>query len=251
MMRSPIHAVLPRRVHELLSQILLKADMVSAARKDRASVFSEIYRRRKWGVGPTAFFSGSGSEDVSSQQYIAYARRFIADNDIKSVVDLGCGDFQVGRQIIGDDVEYHGCDVVAELIEFNNARYGGSNVRFSRRDIVTDPLPDGELCLVRQVFQHLPNVDIKRVLNKLDKFRFVLVTDEQIKGDDGFANKDINAFHGTRRLFGQGVKLERPPFAEAVKVVLECDHPGTYGAQYQAYLRTVLIDDAARRWPGR
>ena len=245
-MTSLIPAMLPRRVHRLLNQIRLRAEMGVAARKDRASVFSDIYRWGKWGGGPTAFFSGSGSDDTGAERYVTYVRRFIADNGIKCVLDLGCGDFRVGRQIVAEDFNYHGCDVVRELIDFNNARYARSNVRFSCLDIVTESLPDGELCMVRQVFQHLPNRDIKQVLGKLRKFRFALVTDEQIKGDDAAVNKDIQAFHGTRRMFGQGVKLERSPFDEKIEVVLEYDHPGSYGATHQAYMRTVLIDNAVR-----
>lgn len=51
--------------------------------------FEEIYATNEWGHG-----SGEGSLPVHTRGYVAFLQAFLAEKNITSVVDMGCGDWQ-------------------------------------------------------------------------------------------------------------------------------------------------------------
>jgi SAM-dependent methyltransferase len=132
-------------------------------------VFSRIYRSKAWGSHPDRpFCSGEGSirEDIVGP-YCDKVRDFIQTRNIRHVVDLGCGDFGVGSRLLAPNLRYTATDIVRELVEDNRKRFAGLSVDFKCMNIINEELPEGELCLVRQVLQHLSNAEILRILNKL------------------------------------------------------------------------------------
>ena len=54
-------------------------------------------------------------------------------------VDLGCGDFRVGRQLLPLCSGYIGVDIVKPLICRNQEKYGNATTRFMHLDIVIRP----------------------------------------------------------------------------------------------------------------
>ena len=43
--------------------------------------------------------SGGGSDlDYNKDTYVPFLKKFIVDNNIKNIVDLGCGDFEVSSK---------------------------------------------------------------------------------------------------------------------------------------------------------
>ena len=69
------------------------------------------------------------------------------------MIDLGCGDFRVGRRLmaLAPSIDYVGVDVVPELIADNTRRYAGPRVSFRQADITADALPSGDICLIRNL----------------------------------------------------------------------------------------------------
>ena len=176
--------------------------------------FAEIYRSREWGSRQDArFCSGNGSmrEDVVGP-YCHQVEAFIRANDIRAIVDLGCGDFMVGSRLLDPLRDYTAIDIVAELLEENRRRYAGMPVTFLCRDIVSDELPDADLCLVRQVLQHLSNAEILHILPKLTKYRYTIVTEHVYTGRGLRPNLDKPHGPGTRIPRRSGVFLECHPF---------------------------------------
>jgi SAM-dependent methyltransferase len=239
--KSNLKSIVPPSIRHMIAEIRLRRDMRRAEGKARSAVFSEIYERNLWGGDPGTFSSGSGSKDDVIGPYIDAVTSLMRAERVDRVVDLGCGDFRVGRHLVSPAVSYVGCDVFPGIVDRNNAAYSADNVEFRVVDIVTDSLPDGDLCVIRQVFQHLSNDDIMLVLRKTVQYPLVLITDEQVHGDDAATNPDIAAFHGTRRLFGGGLRLERAPFNQKIEVVLDHSSGLNYGSATATYLRTVLI----------
>jgi Methyltransferase domain len=233
--------LLPSVVIDRLRRHRLKRDMQRSRTMTRATIFTDIYRNNLWDGLPGEYSSGTGSQDDVIGAYVDLVRRLIKEENVMTIADLGCGDFKVGRRIASPEVAYTGCDVVPELIDRNIKAFGRSGVSFRVTDLVTDPLPDADLAIIRQVFQHLSNSDVASVLRKARKYRLVLVTDEQIRSDTASANPDMLPYHGTRRAFGSGLKLERAPFHEEIEVMLEHSSGAVYGADTHTYLRTVLI----------
>jgi SAM-dependent methyltransferase len=182
--------------------------------RSAAEIFSEIYRRNMWGGKAGTFYSGPGSDAEFARQFSDVANTLIAERGIKSVVDLGCGDFRVGGQIASAEISYTGVDVVDALIERNRQLFARAGIKFCCMDIIEGDLPGGDLCILRQVLQHLSNAQIARILGKLGRYRFALIGEHhpdptRLKRP----NLDRQAGFDTRVEYGSGVFLELPPFS--------------------------------------
>jgi hypothetical protein len=202
--------------------------------KTAAETFSEIYRAGLWVGG-----SGAGSKERFAAQYAEAIASFARSHSIGSVVDIGCGDFVVGQKLVDSGLGYWGVDVVAALIDEHNARFEREGVRFSCVDVIREAPPFGELCLIRQVLQHLSNNEISQVLLNCRNFRYVLVTEHLPIGQHVMPNRDKTHGPDTRLdyLPRSGVFLECPPFSINTETVFEFPY------QDQEILRTVLIQN--------
>lgn len=218
-------------------------------RRPRADVFAGVYRSNLWGGNPGEFYSGDGSLPLFAEPYCAYLREFIVSLGCQrvTVVDLGCGDFRVGAQLVSSvadrghvRIEYVGVDVVEALIERNRRRHAAPNVTFACADIVADELPAGDVCLVRQVLQHLSNAEIQRILPKLARYPHVFVTEHfPSPGAALVPNRDKPHGSEIRVEHDSAVCLDQPPFGlERVELVLT--HPYYDWGE----LRTFRIDGA-------
>jgi hypothetical protein len=179
-------------------------------------VFTDIYSNNGWGGASGSFFSGAGSHEATIVgPYLAVMKRDLERIGAASmtVVDLGCGDFSVGRRIAPLCGRYIGVDIVKPLIDHNRKIFGNSSVSFVHANMVTDDLPDGDVCLVRQVFQHLSNDQILAVLPKLDRYRCSFVT-EHHPSETRLRQRNVDKPHGggIRTSERSGVFLDQPPF---------------------------------------
>ena len=64
--------------------------------------FETIYKYNMW-----LFGSGSGSLAINNRPYISFLKDFISNNKIKSVVDIGCGDWQISENINWNNIKYN------------------------------------------------------------------------------------------------------------------------------------------------
>jgi SAM-dependent methyltransferase len=125
------------------------------------SLFTYIYHTHVWGKYPGhKYFSGTGSYPETALPYIEYISKYIKDNKIQSVVDLGCGDFRVSRMINLGEANYLGIDIVKDLISFNQRQFSSQQIQFLHRDIVNDELIGADLCLYNK--EHPPNEEVKK-----------------------------------------------------------------------------------------
>jgi SAM-dependent methyltransferase len=209
-----------------------------------AEAFNQTYRQKLWGyLEGEEFFSGQGSIEEFAKPYTSWLARFITEKKVATVVDLGCGDFRIGRGICAAvSVNYVGVDIVSDLIAYNQSRFGNDDVRFKCADIIEDELPEGDLCLIRQVLQHLSNEQISRVLANCAKFPYLVVTEDVYSGPGVRINLDI--MHGPdNRLFRHsGVFLDRAPFSMRTQNVLEIPCLET-----DSIIRTSLIEGVHNR----
>jgi SAM-dependent methyltransferase len=133
--------------------------------------FQAIYRNQAWGCG-----SGPGSSPANRVEYRAFVERFIEANGVRSVTDLGCGDWQFSRLIDWSQVEYLGLDLVPEVVAQNRNRFAGDNIRFDVFSVI-DNLSGGDLLLSKEVVQHLPNKVVAEYLAIIrQKYKFALLT---------------------------------------------------------------------------
>lgn len=186
------------------------------ADKSPSEVFTDVYQKRLWGAGRDErdFCSGDGSRnDAIVGPYVAAVRRFLSEiRSRPDVVDLGCGDFHVGKQLRDVCGGYIACDIVSDLIARNQRVFGSLGVEFRTVDLTGDELPGGEIALLRQVLQHLSNAQIARILPKLYRYRWLVLTEHLPEKLSFRANRDKPAGPGVRVRHGSGIVLTAPPF---------------------------------------
>ena len=213
------------------------ARLAMSKEQRRRQIFQDIYEEHLWGGGhETRFFSGVGSRGEAMDTYVERMATLIRRHQAELgrspvVVDLGCGDFQVGRALLSrlPDITYIGCDIVPELIAHNNQTYGTDRISFRQVDIVVDPLPAGDICLVRQVLQHLSNEEISGIIKRMGRYKLIYVTEGQPEQRVGPVNPDKAAGAEVRFDWttgrGRGVELDRPPFNANVTEVFRTVAP--------------------------
>ena len=187
------------------------------ARMSLADVFSEIYRRDIW-----SNTSGPGSDERFAAPYAALVLNFIRHTNARSVVDVGCGDFRVGAAIAQSGINYLGVDIVPDLIERNEKQFGGDHISFLRLDATRDRVPYADLCLIRQVFQHLSNDEIQKVIANCRHCRDIIVT-EHIPQNPKVPNLDRPHGPDIRIYDGSGIFLDREPFSIPVEPLLDLE----------------------------
>jgi hypothetical protein len=187
----------------------------AVSQQSLAQVFGSVYRDRRWGGSRgQRFFSGLGSHDPDVvAPYVAAAREYLEEFPGRpDVADLGCGDFNVGRKLRDVCGRYLACDVVAELVAHDAARYAALDVDFRCLDIVDDELPAADVAFIRQVLQHLSNDQIARIVPKLARYGHLIVTEHLPKSASFVPNVDHEHGAGLRLAAGSGVVLTAPPF---------------------------------------
>lgn len=182
------------------------------ARKSPREIFSEIYHRKYWGGTDRDYFSGWGSHSQPLiDAYLSGIKLVLAAMPKATVVDLGCGDFNIGQRVRPLCEAYIACDVVPDLIERNKSKFPG--IDFRCVDILADPLPVGDVALVKEVLQHLNNAQIATFLERAAQYRVLVVT-EHVPAEKFVPNADKATgtgirVHGLKR---SGVDILAPPF---------------------------------------
>ena len=163
----------------------------------RRGIFQTVYNRGVWGKDEASpFYSGLGSNGPAAEFYVEQMAALLSEHAREldrplQVVDIGCGDFRIGKALVErvPELEYLGCDIVPELVAHNVRTYFSERVNFKTLDAVCDPLPEADVCLVRQVFQHLSNANIQCVLAGM-RYPVVYVTEGHPVRKRGSANPD-------------------------------------------------------------
>jgi SAM-dependent methyltransferase len=161
-------------------------------------VFEEIYRNNAWASG-----SGLGSTEEATRPYRAFLQQFIKANRIRSVVDLGCGDWQFARLIDWSGVRYVGLDVSGTALERARA-IAPPSFEFRQFDAFNDSLPSADLLIAKDVLQHWPSREILRFLPKTECFQFCLITNGYAAAPNLNADIDLGNF--------RPLNLKAPPF---------------------------------------
>lgn len=225
MIKAVIKKLIPASILERRRRKLSAENQRKFADKSVAETFSEIYEKNAWGGERGKFYSGDGSGEEYATVYAETIRKFISENKIERVVDLGCGDFRVASKFVSGAFHYTGCDVVFSLVKHLNETHKNETTEFRCVNIVEDELPDGDLCLIRQVLQHLSNREIAQVLENTRKYKYLIVTEHYPNPQTDFEpNLDIPHGPSVRVQFDSAVVLDKPPFdLKNVKLLLDVE----------------------------
>jgi 2-polyprenyl-3-methyl-5-hydroxy-6-metoxy-1,4-benzoquinol methylase len=130
-----------------------------------------------------------------------------------NVVDCGCGDFNIGSQIRSIFNKYVACDIVEDLIKFNQKKFIELNVDFKFLNVINDELPHGDILIFRQVLQHLSNDNILKIVSKIkNNYRYIIITEHLPTSYDFIPNLNKTNGPGIRLNKNSGVILSEHPF---------------------------------------
>lgn len=138
--------------------------------------FTNIYKNNEWNEG-----SGGGSTiEFNKDTYNPFLINFIKDNNITSVVDAACGDWQSSYLIYEQlsNVQYDGYDIVKFLMENNQQKFPMYN--FHHLDMCTNPeqLKPADLLILKDVIQHWSTNQMVKFLDQIismNKYKFILI----------------------------------------------------------------------------
>lgn len=169
---------------------------------NKNSVFQEIYLSNIWGRG-----SGYGSTKRATKRYRKFLENFLRDYEVKTITELGCGDFQVMRHVDLTRITYTGYDVASVVIEQNQKKFSKSNLTFETIKTYPD-MNSGDLLICKDVLQHLPLDEITTIITQcFTKFKYVLVTNCVGNFRDSEFNVDIKYGEFTN------IRILEPPFS--------------------------------------
>lgn len=173
------------------------------ARMSMNEVFTHIYESNKWGGGESR--SGKGSSLDQTRAIREALPALIRERQIRSLLDVPCGDFHWMREVPLDGVDYIGGDIVAEMIADNTARYARPGRNFQQLNLTSDALPRADLLLCRDCWVHLTFEDIGATLANIRRagipwllattFKGLAANTEKVRGKFRPLNLQIAPFH--------------------------------------------------------
>ena len=120
--------------------------------------FTNAYESKRWGNNNIAEYNGSsgpGSKlNYNKDTYVPFLKKFINDNNIKNIVDLGCGDFICGKIIYDDlDILYTGYDTYKKVVDYNSKNHSLPKYSFIHLDFCNNKenIISGDLCILKDV----------------------------------------------------------------------------------------------------
>ena len=154
----------------------------------RKKIFKYIFESGYWqdyNIKNNQSISGKGSNINRAIFLKDSLKKFFKKNKIRNIIDIGCGDFNWMNSLLKeiDYDTYLGIDIVESLIKKNNKNFKNKKIKFITKDIVNDKMnyfTRADFILIRHVFIHLKNENIKKIINKIKKkeFKFLGITSD-------------------------------------------------------------------------
>ncbi len=145
--------------------------------KDNKDRFTLFFHKNIFGSAESR--SGEGSSLDSTFIVRKELPKLLKKYKVSTFIDAPCGDFNWMKTVNLDMVDnYHGIDIVEEIISNNNQKYGNDKYIFICKDMIRDDLPQGDLLMCRDCLVHLSfNDGIKLIRNiKKAKIKYLLMT---------------------------------------------------------------------------
>ena len=140
--------------------------------------FKYIYKSKYWQNILDGSLSGGGSNAISTNHIKKGLCEFIEHQNIRSIIDIPCGDWKWMSELDLTNLKYVGYDVVDDLILDNQKKYAKNNIKFEVKNLIHDRLPKSDLIIIRDLLVHLDHKDIIKCLSNLNDsdFKFVGIT---------------------------------------------------------------------------
>lgn len=182
-------------------------------RHNHRTVFAKIFDDRYWGDEESV--SGIGSRLAQTEHIRRELPRIFSQFDVTHLFDAPCGDLNWMKLVLAEtQIDYHGGDIVPEVLEIASQHSPDANYTFTVFDITRDTFPSADLWLCRDVLFHLSFANIWKALDNFARsdIRMMLVTTHT---EPNIINRDI--FNGDFRL----VDLFAAPFSLPRAIALD------------------------------
>ena len=218
MIKKIIKILIPNFILKIYLNSIINARKNKFSKMTTKQIFKEIYEKKIWSPEiekkKIQYYSGTGSHHKDfTDLYTKEVSKFLLSFKQKpNVVDLGCGDFEIGSQIRPLCNNYVGVDIVDNLINFNKTKFKHLNVDFRAMDFTSEELPDGDVCFLRYVLQHLSNDLIIKFIKLINnKYKYLIVT-EHLPNKSFEPNIEMPTSSFIRLDMNSGVVLTAEPF---------------------------------------
>ena len=134
-------------------------------KKKRQALFSKIYEDNAWGSDESR--SGSGSTLDETERLRLAIPELLENFQIRSVLDIPCGDFNWMKHTDLAGVHYVGADIVPKMIDSNKLFYTSEDREFKVLDVLTDDLPKVDMVICRDLFVHMTFADAMKALENI------------------------------------------------------------------------------------
>ncbi len=169
--------------------------------------FNKIYETNFWSSKESV--SGLGSQHDNTINIKNSIKEIIKKYEVKTILDAPCGDFNWVKDILSENLNYVGVDIVEQLISKNKNFYSNKNISFINLDITKDKLPYADLLICRDCLIHLSFKSINSFFKNFleSKIKLILLTNYEFKDKKKIINTDIP--DGEYR----EIDLSEPPFS--------------------------------------
>ena len=137
--------------------------------------------------------SGPGSLIENTNLFRKNLQLIIKEYNIKSILDLACGNFIAIKDIIeSNEIKYIGADISINIIEHNKKQY--PKQQFICLDAITDDLSkySYDLIIFRHVIQHLNYIDSQTAINNIYKSKCKYLFINHQRGLNENVDRSIN-----------------------------------------------------------
>lgn len=169
-----------------------------------AQRFASMYRnnvRLNDGLTDSLLIRGLDVEKTKALR--AHLPTVLALLETKTLLDVGCGDFNWMREVTLK-CHYLGVDCVQDVIDQNTATYGCANRAFTTLDATTDRLPEADTVLCREIFLYLSFEDVWSIIRNVCVCGAAIL----IATTDTATEFNADILSGDSRL----LNLHKPPF---------------------------------------
>lgn len=184
-------------------------------------VFTKMYQGGAWEPNkanqPNPY---PGSTMPNTVKYREFLQTFMKNHNIRSVVDVGCGDWEFSQHVDWNGIQYIGYDVVKSIVDADTEHFGTDSIKFIHSDGIATDLPEADLLVCKDVLQHLTNEQICQFIKQFPKFSYCLITNDVDPSTLTSVNSDT-PIGGYR-----SVDLSQPPFSVSGEKVLAYEASG-------------------------
>lgn len=143
------------------------ADGAAFEGKSTEEVFTEISRTNTWLESESV--SGIGSSLLQTAEIINHLPNILRELNVKTFLDLPCGDFNWMQKVNMEAIHYTGGDIVQHIVTSNQEKYAREHIIFLQLDLLKDELGAYDMIFCRDCLVHLSFEDIRKAIKNIKK----------------------------------------------------------------------------------